>query len=57
MIVAMNTPPVSNSVMSAEFPCDSMGAADVSFIPSIVLASGVVPKPAIEVMVGTQPPP
>jgi hypothetical protein len=52
----MNTPPVSNSVRSPEFAGDSMGSTDVSMCPFTVLARGMVPRPGIEGIVGTQPP-
>ena len=52
----MNTPPVSKTVRSPEFTGDSMGSADVSVCPFTVLAKGIVPRPGIEVIVGTQPP-
>jgi len=54
--VAMNTPPVSNSVRSREFAGDSIGSAEVSLCPFTLVAKGTVPRPGIEVIVGTQPP-
>src|ERR1035437_2341643 len=54
LIVATNTPPVSNSVRSPAFAGDSMGATEVSICPFTVLARAMVPSPGIEVVVGTQ---
>ena len=56
LIVAMNSPPVSNSVRSREFAGDSMRSAEVSLYPFTVAAKGIVPRPGIEVIVGTQAP-
>ena len=50
-MVAMNTPPVSNSVRSPEFAGDSMGSAVVSGCPFTVLARSTSPRPEIEVFV------
>jgi len=52
----MNSPPVSNSVRSREFAGDSMRSAEVSLYPFTVAAKGIVPRPGIEVIVGTQAP-
>ncbi len=54
--VAMNTPPVSKIVRSPAFSADSMGRTEVSFWPFTVLAKGIVPRPGIEVIEGTQLP-
>jgi len=54
--VAMNSPPVSMIVRSPEFSGDSIGSAEVSSCPFTALAKGIVPRPGIEVIAGTQPP-
>jgi hypothetical protein len=44
LIVALNTPPVSNSVRSAEFARDSMGFTDLSICLFSLLTRGMFPR-------------
>ena len=54
--MAINSPPVSNSVRNPEFAGDSMGSAEVSLCPFTVLAKGISPRPGTKVILATHLP-